>query len=209
MAWAKEHEDWTTSDWNNVLWSDESPFTLFQTSGRCYVRRRVGEEFLDECIAPTVKFGGGKINVWGCFSSHGVGPLIRIHGIMDGPKYRQILKTHMAPHLRKLGKKVIFQHDNDPKHTSKVAKNYLTNQHFSVLDWTSQSPDLNPIENLWGYVKFKIKKNVKKASSLDAVFDLVKETWENIPQNYINKLLLSMPNRCRAVIKNKGGATGY
>ena len=73
----------------------------------------------------------------------------RIEGKMNGPMYRSILKTYMAPYLRKLSKdkdvQFIFQHDNDPKHTSKVAKKYLQNANIVLLDWPSQSPDLNPI----------------------------------------------------------------
>jgi hypothetical protein len=98
-----------------VVFSDETPFTLFQWAGKQYVRRRPGEEFLDECLNPTVKHGGGKIQVWGCFSWNEPGPLYRVKGLMDGKQYRQILKTHMAPYLKEFKEEmkfdeVIFQH---------------------------------------------------------------------------------------------------
>ena len=213
VEWAKKYKKWTKKDWEKVLFSDESPFTLFPSSGKLYVRRRVGEEYLDECISPTVKFGGGKIQVWGCFSFHGVGTHYRIEGKMTGEMYRSILKHRMAPHHKELkktrGTDFIFQHDNDPKHTSKKAKNYLSNQKYNVLEWPSQSPDLNPIEHLWQQVKRAIYYRVDRASSLDHLFQIVKEEWEKIPVANMQKLVHSMPDRCKEVIKKKGGSTKY
>jgi hypothetical protein len=211
--WSKDHLDWKVSDWKKVIFSDESPFTLFATGGKMYVRRRPGEEYLPECIAPTVKFGGGKIQVWGCFSWYGAGPVYRIKGNMTGVKYRQILKDKMAPFMRntegKLGIQPIFQHDNDPKHRSKVAKNYLSNQQFKVLSWPSQSPDMNPIENAWKHVKDNIYGRVDKASNLDEVFDIVKEEWEKISLEYFRKLISSMPDRVKALYSAHGHSTKY
>jgi len=207
--WATKYKTWTVDQWRKVLFSDESPFTLFQTEGHVYVRRRVGEELNENCLAPTVKHGGGKIQVWSCFSYEGVGKLYQINGIMDGKKYREILKNQMAPHLRRLGQDFIFQHDNDPKHTSKVAKNYLKNAHFVVLDWPSQSPDLNPIENLWRVAKKRMQDNPIKATSLSHLFELAKQAWESITLDEIHKIIDSMPQRIKAVLKARGGHTKY
>jgi transposase len=211
--WAKDHLDWTEDDWKNVIFSDESPFQLFQSGGRIFVRRRPGEEFLPECMNPTVKHGGGSIQVWGAFSYNGVGPIYRVQGIMTGEKYRQILKTHMAPFLKKItdetGKKQIFQHDNDPKHSSKVVKAYLSNKQLVVLQWPSQSPDMNPIEHMWRQIKSQIYARSDKASNLDDVFEIAKEEWKMIPTSFIQSLIKSMPNRVLACYKNHGNHTKY
>lgn len=212
--WAKDHLDLIEDDWKKVVFSDETPFTLFQWAGKQYVRRRPGEEFLDECINPTVKHGGGKIQVWGCFSWSGPGPLYRVKGLMDGKQYRQILKTHMAPYLNKFKEEmkydeVIFQHDNDPKHTSKVVKNYLENKGIAVLKWPSQSPDANPIEHGWKQVKDQIYARADKASSLDDVFEIAKEEWNKIPLDFFRNLILSMPRRVEAIYNARGRHTKY
>lgn len=213
LNWAKKYKDWTIEQWRNVIFSDESPFTLLPRSGRIYVRRRANERFLPPCLIPTLKFGGGKIQVWGCFSYTKVGPLKRIEGKLTGAKYREILKNHMAPFLREMKRdkhtEFIFQHDNDPKHTAKVVKNYLKNTNIVMLDWPSMSPDINPIENLWNQLKDKLHEAYERASTLDELFDLVKASWGAIDVQRLQTLIDRMPNRCAAVIKAKGWATKY
>ncbi|CAJ0968054.1 unnamed protein product [Ranitomeya imitator] len=70
---------------------------------------------------------------------------------MNGAMYREILSANLLPSARALKMKRgwVFQHDNDPKHTARATKEWLRKKHFKVLESPSQSPDLNPIENLW------------------------------------------------------------
>jgi len=69
---------------------------------------------------------------------------------MDGAKYRKIPVENLLPSARKLkfGQKFTFQHDNNPKHTAKATLEWLRNKKINGLEWPSQSPNLNPIENL-------------------------------------------------------------
>jgi hypothetical protein len=213
FQWAKNHRHLKVKDWKNVIFSDKSPFTLFQTSGKQYVRRRPGEEFLDECLFPTVKHGGGKIQVWGCFSWNGGGPMYKVKDKLTGVQYRQILKTHLAPYLAQFEKEnkceAIFQQDNDPKHTSKVAQKYLQNKKIVVLDWPSQSPDMNPIEHAWRIVKDKIFSRIDHATKLDQVFEIAKEEWNKLDLSYFQNLIKSMPRRIEAVYQARGRHTKY
>ncbi|KAF2344255.1 hypothetical protein FHG87_024989 [Trinorchestia longiramus] len=124
--------------------------TVFGRNSTNHVWRQQNEEYKPKCTIPTVKFGGGSIMVWVCFSSSGVGKLHIIEGTMNGRKYREILEEQLLPSARllKLKREWKFQPDNDPKHTANETKEWLKMKKINVLKWSSQSPDMNTIENL-------------------------------------------------------------
>ncbi|XP_073529695.1 uncharacterized protein [Phyllobates terribilis] len=110
-----------------------------------------GERMDSTCLVPTVKNGGGGVMVWGCFAGDTVGDLFKIEGILNQHGYHSILQRHAIPSgLRLVGPSFIFQQDNDPKHTSRLCKGYLTKREsdgvLRQMTWPPQSPDLNPIE---------------------------------------------------------------
>ena len=80
-----KHKNWDPIQWEKVLWGDESKFKIFGTKRRQYMRR-LGEELKECCLQPTIKHGGGSIQVWGCISSKGVGNLVRIDGMMTAKR---------------------------------------------------------------------------------------------------------------------------
>ncbi len=167
-----------------------------------------GEAHSTSCLKSSVKFLQ-SVMIWGTMSSAGVGPLCFLKTNITPHVYQEILEHFMLPSADQLFKDAdfIFQQNLAPAHTAKSTKSWLNDHGVGVLDWPANSPDLNPIKNLWGIVKRKMRnKRPKNADELKAT---VKETWASIPPQQCHKLITSMSRRTEAVIKAKGAPTKY
>ncbi len=133
--------------------------------------------------------------LWGCFSAKGPGRLICVKERMNGAMYREILSENL------------FQHDNDPKHTARATKEWLRKKHFKVLEWPSQSPDLNPIENLWRELKVRVAQ--RQSQNITAVEEICMEEWAKIPATVCENLVKIYGKHLTSVIANKGYLTKY
>ena len=175
---------------NKSLWSDETKIELFGLNVKRHVWRKPG-------TITTVK-RGGSIMLWGCFSAAGTGRLVRIEG-----KHREILDGNLlqsAQDLR-LGQRFTFQQDNNPKHTAKTTHEWLRVNSLDVLEWPSQSPDLNLIEHLWRDLKIAVPSNLTELERI------CREEQEKLPKYCCAKLVASHPIRLRAVIAAKCAST--
>lgn len=195
--------------WKRILWTDETKINLFGSDGHQKVWRRSGEALQSKNLRPTVKHGGGSVLLWGSMAADGVGNLEFIDGIMNADAYVGILERNMKSSARKLGlgRNFMFQQDNDPKHTSKKAREFFQKNKQEVLEWPPQSPDLNPIEHLWEHLKRKLWES--NVSSKKALKDLIVREWEVIDASVTRNLVDSMQRRLEAVIAANGGATKY
>ncbi len=201
LTWAVEKKNWTVAQWSKVfLFSDESKFCISFGNQGPRVWRKSGEAQNPCCLKSSVKFPQ-SVMIWAVMSSAGVGSLCFLKSWS--------LEHFMLPSADKLygDADFIFQQDLAPAHTAKGTKTWFNDHGVTLLDWPANSQDLNPIENLWGIVKRKMRDT--RPNNADDLKATVKETWASIPPQQCHKLITSMPRRIEAVIKAKGDLTKY
>ena len=195
IEWAQKH----INDWNRTLFTDETSFWLFRNT----------IEYWYKDIRPVrpIPKDRTRINAWGGFCIKGKTSLFCFRDIMTGQFYVDIIRKHLPEANKMLGKKWRLQQDNDPKHTSRVAKEFLQNNVSTVMDWPANSPDLNPIENLWAIVKGRVEKRQPK--NIAELEQFMVEEWDSIPQYIIINPIRSMKEHCQLIIDNNGERIPY
>ena len=199
-------------DWKWVIWSYETKINHIGSDGKRWAWKKAGEGLSDRLVQGTVKFGGGSLMMWGCMTWEGVGMACKIDGGMDTDLYLQILEEELQQTLEFYNKTpvdIVFQQDNDPKHTSRRAKQWFIDHGFEVMVWPAQSPDLNPIEHLWFLVKRRLAEYPEPPKGITELWKRVQAEWEKIEVGQCQELIESMPRRVQEVIKTKGGYTSY
>ena len=125
---------------------------------------------------------------------------------MNSELYIELLETHFLQ-MFSLHECQIFMQDGAPCHKSKKVMKCFKDHNITLLEWHGNSPDLNPIENCWNYIKNKL--STVNTNSIQKLIMELKLLWISIKSEYFRSLSGSMPERLRQVIKNKGEMTKY
>lgn len=201
LAWANEN---LNRDWDNVIFSDETSFWAhtFITHTWC--------THANKLLQRTVKHPV-KVHVWGCFSKQGFGTLHVFTDNLNAAKMVKIYQRALLPSAQRWfirnNKHWLLQEDNDPKHRSRHCTAWKEENQIDVLDWPSQSPDANPIENVWAIMKIKLRG--KKLNTIKKLIRQIRLVWRSLSRDYAITLVESMPRRCKLIIDNGGDWTPY
>lgn len=210
LTWAKNRKDWK-NEWENIIWSDESQFEVFKGDGKRYVWRNAQEKYDPKCLIPTFKSGQQSVMIWGCFTKNKLGPLVRLEGRITANIYIDVLNNYLLPFINSLENKnnYIFQEDNAPIHKANAVKKWEVENKITSLPWPAQSPDLNPIENLWDELDRKVRKHKPLPKNQDDLWQILQNEWLKLDESIYKNLVNSMSRRIAAVIENKGNPTKY
>lgn len=206
LEWARQHMTWK-SEWNKVVWSDEKKFNLDGPDGNNYYWHDIRKEKL---FSTRRGMGGGSVMVWASFCANGTSDICFIKGRINAIGYQDILKNHLEDIGAKVGAKDwLFQQDNAPIHRAKVNQGWFKSKKIEVIDWPALSPDLNPIENLWGILVRRVYAEGRVFQSAEELKKVIEDEWSKITQEELKALVDSMPNRIFEVIRLQGGKIDY
>jgi transposase len=207
VRFAMEHKD---QDWDEVVFEDEKTFIVGREPNKkndvVYAYRPSDVEFVPKVRHPP------KLNVAAAIFKGGRSELNIFSGNMTAVKFASILEDTVLPAAEEYYEDGSFKliMDSDPKHTSRAARDVLDQRgvdYVSRDDWPANSPDLNPIENVWSMLVDALNKN--PPSTVRQLRSRLKAEWKKLAQSKINNAIDSMPERLKLVREAKGKAILY
>ena len=210
IEFCKKYKDLSVEDWSRFIYSDESYVQINFDQIMNRIRRTSLENpLLPKFTAKSVKHPL-KVMIWGCFNQRGPGRIHICEGSMNSKYYLEILNRKLLPSVQDfdIDGEVFHLDDSARPHRTKEIINWHETNNIKKIQWPGNSPDLNPIENLWAILKAKLKKK-RNLNQRELISNIVKVWFHEIPKDIFKNLSDSMPNRIKKVLKNKGNTTKY
>lgn len=206
LNWAKNKVSWG-EEWKHVIWSDEKKFNLDGPDGFAYYWHDLRK---DELYFSKRHTGGGSLMIWACFNFYGKSSLAIVSGKQNQWEYQQHLTEHLLPFLNDFGgEKSVFQQDNCRCHVARSSLQWLTERNITVMPWPPYSPDLNPIENMWGILARRVYAGAKQFDTIEELKSTVIHCWQGIEKSILESLVNSMPERVYKTIYAHGCPINY
>lgn len=191
LEFARKHVSWQKAQWKKVIFTDEKKWNLCGNDGYVTAWLNNRSEYHREEVHRLQQ----SIMTWGAISAEKTLVIVRIDERIDGETYCDMLKTCFFDCVEVvLPPEFIFQQDNASAHVCRYTKAYLESLEILTLPWPPQSPDLSPIENIWGYVSEKVYKEGKTYKSKDELWKAIVTEWEAVLRVVLQNLYKSMTN---------------
>lgn len=207
LSFARGFLHFTDADWDTVIFSDEVHFCLGH-HGQVWVQRPPGSAYDPQyCKPPEQEMY--KITLWGCFCSKGMGAGRIFLGELNKQLYRDILEHNLKPTYQRYYPHSLwrFLQDNATPHYNAEVNTWMHNHGVHIIEFPPRSPDLNPIENLWHVLKFRVEhRNPRTAEDFERV---IAEEYEAISVQECATLARSMHARLEQCIQYEGHKTKY
>ncbi|GFX91676.1 transposable element Tcb2 transposase [Trichonephila clavipes] len=208
---ATEHVNWRRNEWSNVLFSDETHFSVHPDNMRIFIWRDRGSRNNPAFVLERVRFRGGGVLVYGGIFIDG---RIDLYIIRDGPltarRYRdEILRPIVVPYVAAIRDDLILMDVNSRPHHANLVEDSLFEEGIVRMECTACSPDMNPIEHVWDALGRRVAGRQPPPQTLQELERALLEEWDIIPQLVINRLLVSMPQRCSTLLAVRGNHTPY
>ncbi|KAG2194675.1 hypothetical protein INT46_004217, partial [Mucor plumbeus] len=185
FAWAKKYQHYTVDGWHKWGFSDETRINMCGSDRKSYY---------------WTDGDGGSVLFWGLITAEetGYGSTIT-EGNVNTEVYIDILQTSLLDTLEGLH-----------RYSADIFVRYLGGFSLkSIFDWPPQSPDLNPIEHVWNQLKRRLNAYPARATTIAELEARIHQEWYKFTKEDCLKYIDSMPNKIKAVIRSKGGPTGY
>jgi transposase len=189
---------------DDVIWTDECNVQLDWNGTLTFHR------WWEPCPEKGKPKHPTKVSVWAGISKYGATPILTFEGIMEKTFYcDSILVDTLVPFLRStFTSSHRFMQDNDPKHTSILGRETMANNDINWWKTPPESPDMNPIENMWHQLKHHLRTIVKPRTK-DALLTGIMEFWVTITpekcRRYIDHLKRVLP----VVVERNGKPSGF
>ena len=202
LDWCKKRlEEKETFD--NVVFTDESTIQLECHRRKCFRKKKMPRrlKYRHKHLP--------KVHVWGGISKQGATQLVMFSGIMNATKYGDILSASLVPFIAERFPTThrLYQ-DNDPKHTSRYIQRFFADNRVNWWKSPAESPDLNPIELVWGSMKTYLR-DKHKPKNLEQLKDGIRTYWRSLTPELCTKYIDHLKKVMPVVVKEEGGPSGY